>query len=156
MAGGKPRAHAPHYFLCTAFSYTILRINVSYVLLGCTLIKTNAVDWCAQCDGGGLGSILGNVVLMAGVVAMICAVVLRRAALLDESVESERVRLVARDCALVLMVSVCAFASSYACTADTIFSYYAEAVGVLVCAFIFVFLYAFFFDGHSSTHRLLA
>ena len=61
-----------------------------------------------QCDGGGLGSILGNVVLMAGVLAMICAVVLRRAALLDESVESERTRVVARDCALVLMVSVCA------------------------------------------------
>jgi hypothetical protein len=75
---------------------------------------------------------------------MICAVVLRRAALLDESVESERVRLVARDCALVLMVSVCAYASSYACTADTIFSYYAEAVGVLVCVFIFVFYTLFF------------
>lgn len=81
---------------------------------------------------------------MAGVLAMICAVVLRRASFLDESVESERVRLVARDCALVLMVSVCAYASTYACTADTIFSYYAEAVGVLVCAFIFVF-YSFFF-----------
>ena len=89
---------------------------------------------------------------MAGVLAMICAVVLRRAALLDESVESERVRLVARDCALVLMVSVCAYAS----TADTIFSYYAEAVCVLVCVFIFAFLDAFFFYGHSSTHRLLA
>jgi hypothetical protein len=81
---------------------------------------------------------------MAGVLAMICAVVLRRGALLDESVESERVRLVARDCALVLMVSVCAYASTYACTADTILSYYAEAVGVLLCLFIFCFCTLFF------------
>jgi len=88
---------------------------------------------------------------MAGVVAMICAVVLRRAALLDESVESERVRLVARDCALVLMVSVCAFASSYACTADTIFSTMRR---LLVCLYVrsYLFFYTLFFLTATPPH----
>jgi hypothetical protein len=60
-----------------------------------------------KCDGGGMGSILGNVVLMAGVFAMLVSVLVRKfeTRLFDDSQESDRMKLVIRDGGMLMLVA---------------------------------------------------
>jgi hypothetical protein len=60
-----------------------------------------------KCDGGGLGSILGNAVVMAGVLAMLAFAVVKRwgGSALDDSEEMQRAKLMLRDAGLILLVA---------------------------------------------------
>ena len=60
-----------------------------------------------KCDGGGLGSILGNAVVMAGVLAMLAFAVVKKwgGSALDNSEEMQRAKLMLRDAGLVLLVA---------------------------------------------------
>jgi hypothetical protein len=60
-----------------------------------------------KCDGGGLGSILGNAVVMAGVLAMLAFAVVKKwgGSALDDSEEMQRAKLMLRDAGLVLLVA---------------------------------------------------
>lgn len=59
-----------------------------------------------KCDGGGLGSILGNAVVMAGMLAMLAFAVVKKwgGRALDDSEEVQRAKLMLRDAGLVLLV----------------------------------------------------
>jgi uncharacterized protein YjeT (DUF2065 family) len=58
-----------------------------------------------KCDGGGLGSILGNAVVMAGVLAMLAFAVVRKlSSSATDSPEVQRAKLMLRDAGLVLLV----------------------------------------------------
>ena len=57
-----------------------------------------------KCDGGGFGSILGNSVVMVGVLAMAASVVIRKTGILDESAEGRQVKRALFDGSLLLLL----------------------------------------------------
>lgn len=56
-----------------------------------------------KCDGGGLGSILGNYVVMAGVLVMMISVVVSKCGLFDETSTGQNIKLRVRDGGMLLL-----------------------------------------------------